>query len=43
LVRGKAQNSDNSVQIICPKCGQNLWSWSHTSWRSTGKVDGSSR
>jgi RNase P subunit RPR2 len=33
LVRGKAQNSGNRTEINCPKCGRNLWSWSHLSWR----------
>ncbi len=36
LVKGKAQNSGNNTQINCPRCSYNLWSWSHTSWRSAG-------
>lgn len=43
LVRGKAQTSGNSTQIDCPICGQNLWYWSCTSWRGTGKEAGFSQ
>jgi hypothetical protein len=36
LVRGKVQIPGNGTRIDCPRCGQNLWYWSYTSWRSTG-------
>ncbi|MBN1190281.1 MAG: hypothetical protein JXA46_11055 [Dehalococcoidales bacterium] len=36
LVRGKAQIPGNGAKIDCPRCGQNLWSWSRTSWRGAG-------
>ncbi len=42
LVKGKAQISSNSTQINCPRCGQNLWSWSLISWKGEKCEVGSS-
>jgi RNase P subunit RPR2 len=35
LVKGEAQNTNNLMQVVCPKCSLSLWSWKSTGWRST--------
>jgi RNase P subunit RPR2 len=34
LVKGQIQSTNNTAQITCPRCGQNLCHWDTTSWRS---------
>jgi hypothetical protein len=42
LVKGIAQISGTSTRINCPRCSQNLWVWSHISWRAGKSEAGSS-
>lgn len=36
LIRGQTQGFKNTLQIICPRCSQPLWSWESSAWRSAG-------
>ncbi len=39
LVTGQKQTAGNTVNIVCPKCNQQIWSWENLNWKHVGKKE----
>ena len=37
LIMGREQATDGHTQLLCPRCGESMWTWNGLRWRNIQK------